>query len=476
MSKCAYPEHHGTGKGGTGLLAAAIIALVAWKFRHLIIELVIWAGVVVGLVLAAAAVVLAVRLVRRPEMSAVNITGHLPWLHHVPRAAWAAARWHHLTRNLGLAYPDRHKRGKTRRPRAIVHPSRHGVVARVRTVPGSGREEFDRAAAHIGNYWKCVRVSVSQPKPGRLIVRGLRTDPLTVPFPEAEIPAEAFTPVPDLRALRFYLGRDEWAAHRWLPVANTPGATVGGLPGFGKTKFVRLILAQLERREVPHRLTVIDGKGSADYDDLRGRCRIFTLDDLGSAAAALGEVHGGMRDRLGSILDLTGGYTNGWHTGPTADMPLDITIIDEAHSFFCLDLVKGDREAEKTVRQCIYHTSQVIKKGRSALQLVLVLTQKQTSDAVPTSIRDVCAAGMSFACRTRDGAVAALGEQIRQYESYCPSGLNSPEFVGVMTTSLRSGRDPFTRIRVPQLAASPAWPSVVVPDDASSLDPASAGA
>jgi DNA segregation ATPase FtsK/SpoIIIE, S-DNA-T family len=390
----------------------------------------------------------------------------------------ARLTWRWLCRNQGLAYHDQpmrragvsrpggtavrvrkpadHGTSRLRYPRARFRPDDFGWSARVKTVPRVGRRQLEEAAEHVANSWRCVRVQVNQPKPGRVILRGLRTDPLTVPFTDDGIPPEVFAPAADHRKLRLYLGKDEWGVHRWLDVANTPGMTVGGLPGFGKTQLIRLLLRQLDARGVPHRLVIIDGKGSADYDDLKARCRIFTLDDLEDAAIALGQVQGGMRDRLGSILDLTGGWTNGWHTGPTEAMPLDVTIIDEAHSFFALDSVKGDRDAEKLVRQCVHATSQVIKKGRSALQLVIVLTQKQTSDAVPTVIRDVAAIGISFACRTRDGAVASLGEQIRQYESYCPTTLNSPEYVGVCTTSLRTGADPFTRVRVPMLTVQAA--------------------
>ena len=73
--KCSYPEHHV--KRDTGLLGAAVLVLVAWKFRHLIIELAIWSAVVVGLVLAVAAVVLAVRLVihsRGNDVNNINVT------------------------------------------------------------------------------------------------------------------------------------------------------------------------------------------------------------------------------------------------------------------------------------------------------------------------------------------------------------------------------------------------------------------
>jgi S-DNA-T family DNA segregation ATPase FtsK/SpoIIIE len=43
----------------------------------------------------------------------------------------------------------------------------------------------------------------------------------------------------------------------------------------------------------------------------------------------------------------------------------------------------------------------------------MLLTQRATGDAIPTRIRDNCQVAISFATRTLDGAVAALGEEIR---------------------------------------------------------------
>jgi S-DNA-T family DNA segregation ATPase FtsK/SpoIIIE len=62
------------------------------------------------------------------------------------------------------------------------------VAATVRTVPGVGRKEAERAAPHLANYWRCVRVQVSQPAPGRLLLRGLRRDPLALPLPMDQVP------------------------------------------------------------------------------------------------------------------------------------------------------------------------------------------------------------------------------------------------------------------------------------------------
>jgi DNA segregation ATPase FtsK/SpoIIIE, S-DNA-T family len=57
---------------------------------------------------------------------------------------------------------------------------------------------------------------------------------------------------------------------------------------------------------------------------------------------------------------------------------------------------------------------------------------------------------ISFATRTLDGAVAALGEEIRQHPDASPVQLNDPAYVGVAVTSL-PGRPGFQRVRTPQV-------------------------
>jgi S-DNA-T family DNA segregation ATPase FtsK/SpoIIIE len=391
-----------------------------------------------------------------------------------PAALRARLRWRWLTRNLGLAYLDQHRRSvspvklgtsvkvsaaapvaaRLRYPRARFRPDGFGIVARVKTVPRVGRGEFDSQAEHIANAWNCHRVQVHQEKPGRLLIRGLRTDPLTLPF---EAPEEVFgaTSVqgPEIRPgatdLSLYAGCDEWGDDRWFPLYGLTGITVGGLPDFGKTTLVNSFLCQLAGLDCVQ-FVIIDGKGGGDYEDWRDRAFIFVGDELPAAAVALEDTHGLMRSRLGSVLERTG-HKNAWRAGPSPAFPLIVTVIDECHTFFDLDGVKGRQADEKLVRACRTLTGQLVRKGRSVLFLTVLVTQKQTSDAIPTFLRDNCRPGFSFAVKTRDAAVAGLGEHIREYPSYCPTTLQDPAYVGVMTASLRTGHDPFVRIRVPDL-------------------------
>jgi S-DNA-T family DNA segregation ATPase FtsK/SpoIIIE len=389
-----------------------------------------------------------------------------------PAAVWARFRWRWLARNLGLAYLDQHRRSikpiplgtsvkvsgqrevsRLRFPRAHIRPDAFGLMATVRTVPKTGRAEFEKAAEHIANAWKCHRVQVAQPKPGRLIVRGLRTDPLTLPLSMADAPAGVYGSRSVPGPLRLYVGRDEWGTDRHLPLSGITGITVGGLPGYGKTAFINSLLVQLA--PLPVQLVLIDGKGGGDYTDWQQRAWLYTGDELDAAAAALEDVHSLMRRRFGSVLEQTG-HRNAWHAGPSERFPLVLTVIDECHTFFDLDAVKGTskqaKEAEAQVRTCRTMAGQLVKKGRSVLMLTVFITQKQTSDAIPTAIRDNCGIGLSFAVKTRDAAVAALGEHIKEHPSFCPTTLQArPDYIGVCTASLPTGADPFVRLRVPEV-------------------------
>jgi S-DNA-T family DNA segregation ATPase FtsK/SpoIIIE len=369
-----------------------------------------------------------------------------------PAALWARFRWRWLARNLNLAFVDKHGRmvkvvkgngdlaPVVRFPKARFRADEFGIIARVKTIPGVGRVQLEKNAAHIADAWRCVRVQVSQQKPGRVVVRGLRTDPLLVPLSAAAYVSGTHI----VSTQRLHIGRDEWGQDRFLPLRGVTGITVGGLPGYGKTSLVNSWLCQLAGSPAVQ-FVIIDGKGAAEYDDWRDRSWIYTGDELPAAASALEDVHSLMRSRFSTRS------RGAWSVGPTAEFPMVVTVIDEAHSFYDLDAVKGDRQAEAHVRACRALTAQLVKKGRVALMLTIVMTQKQTGDAVPTTIRDNCPLAISFAVRTKEAAVAALGDGIREYPSYCPTGLQDPAYTGVCTASLRTGMSPFVRVRVPEI-------------------------
>lgn len=436
-------------------VAVVVLAvLLAWRFWQL---LAVPAAVVIGLVLITAGT----RFVLAPNEVKQNY----------PAAILARLRWRWLVRNLHLGWRDLHVTDKRNRnrgadlkgagsyrvryPRARIRPTAHGVTARVRTIPGTGRREFEDSARHIADAWLCARVQVVQERPGRIVLHGLRRDPLAEPFGADGAPAGTFSAIgtgilSTCRNNRLYLGRDAGGDHRWLQLAGVTGVTVAGLPGYGKSSLINSFLCQLAPSNAV-RFALIDGKGGADLEPWRGRAWLYAEDDLAAALAVLEDVHAEMRRRLGSVLELTGGKRNAWHVGPTSEMPLLVTVVDECQTFLDVAARKGDQAREAMARRCATLAGELVRKGRSVLMLSVLSTQKPTSDSLPTSIRDNCGLGISFGLKTKDGAVAALGEGIREFASYCPTSLRDPSMVGVCSATLPTGTDPYCLLRVPEI-------------------------
>ena len=317
---------------GTAAGAAILIPAATWHVAAI-------AGtVIVGLVV----VVIAIRFVLAPA----------DVKRHYPAALWARLRWRWLMRNLGLGWRDRHVQDKIRRtafmpvtrhlpavdknpgrhlvryPRARIKADAYGIVAKVRTIPGSGRAEFDQAAQHIADAWRCHRVHVSQTGPGRLVVRGLRTDPLAEPTGVADAPSGLFGSESPPGSL--YLGRDQVGGHRFLPLPGITGITVSGLPGLGKSSLVSSWLCQLAGTPAVQ-FAIADGKGGGDYQPWKERAWRYG-EELPEVLALLEDAHAEMQHRLGSVLERTG-HRNAWHAPLTEAMPLLVVVIDECQSY-----------------------------------------------------------------------------------------------------------------------------------------------
>jgi S-DNA-T family DNA segregation ATPase FtsK/SpoIIIE len=84
--------------------------------------------------------------------------------------------------------------------------------------------------------------------------------------------------------------------------------------------------------------------------------------------------------------------------------------------------------------------------------LCVLATQLGLAESFGNSqIRNNCALSVAFAVRTREAAVASLGDAIRDWPDLCPTTHQGPELVGVCTSTLRTGLDVFTRLRCPAI-------------------------
>ncbi|MDQ6771806.1 MAG: FtsK/SpoIIIE domain-containing protein [Candidatus Dormibacteraeota bacterium] len=373
------------------------------------------------------------------------------------RQAWTVRwGWRRLSLMLGLTATDRLPRGlrallelvglvKPGKPTVVrarlkVKADHYGLIVRASTVPGVGREAWVNAAPHLADAWGCVRVAVTQSEPSWLTVRAVRRDPLLAPasyVPTGLAPAELDC---------WEIGQDEYAGPVEVRLSNVPGIAIAGVPGYGKTIVVIGLVARLAPSPAVQ-FAVVDGKGGADYEDLAGRFFAFVGDDLATASAVFRRMYE-LRQRRARMIRASLGTKNFWHVGPSERWPLVVLVIDEAHTFLSDANVKGNRQLAELVAENRRLVEDVVKKGRSVGLLVILATQKATGDAIPTAIRDVCPVAMSFAQRTDEAAVAALGGDIRDYPEANPVALQDPAYVGVASMVVQ-GRPGFTRVRTP---------------------------
>jgi S-DNA-T family DNA segregation ATPase FtsK/SpoIIIE len=372
---------------------------------------------------------------RHPEQAAVRERTR-----HVRRLA---AEWPLLAQTLGLGYRDQWTR-QHRFPAADFVVDDLGVTATVAAIAGAGLADYQRAAAYLADTWGCVSVRAEQQGPGLIRLRGLQRDPLLAPAP-IDLPGTA-----PASLTSWWLGWAEDSSPVHVQLAEVSGMVVAGLAGFGKTMLVAHLLGQLAPSPAVQ-FVLVDGKGGPDYDRLMPRAWLAAKDDLVQVRDVLRRVHRLMVDRQASIASLLG-MPDAWHLGPSASWPLVQVVIDEAHTFF--HERKGTSPEVKAHNALVAELSrlveELIRKGRNVAIQVMLLTQRATGDAIPTRIRDNCQVAISFATRTVDGAVAALGEEIRQHPDASPVLLNDPAYVGVAVTSL-PGRPGFYRVRTPQV-------------------------
>ncbi|MGA5584410.1 hypothetical protein ACPCIY_25365 [Streptomyces thermodiastaticus] len=157
-----------------------------------------------------------------------------------------------------------------------------------------------------------------------------------------------------------------------------------------------------------------------------------------------------LRRKRHALVQRVVGAKSMWDVGPSEKWPLVVLIIDEAHTYF--RDYKGRDQRSKDLAALAAENARLVedlvKKGRSVGILVILATQKSTGDAIPTFIRDVCPVGLSFAQKTAEAAVAALGEDIREWPDANPINLQDPAYVGVASMNHQS-QPGFTRIRTP---------------------------
>lgn len=376
----------------------------------------------------------------------------------VLRTAWRIKRtWRRTAQRVGLSMTERARRfdGSDAGSRALI-PSisarrqAWGVLVEARTVGRIGLEQFEKAADHLADAWRVHRVSVEQREPGRLRLRAVLRDPLVEPRAWCA-PASGARVEPGM----WPLGVDADGMEVVLRSANVSGAVVAGLAGYGKTSLLDARFCQLATHPCVQ-MAVIDGKGGPDWEEQADWLFAYCKDDPDRAREILARVHRLMCLRqawIGRYLEVK----NFWERAFSPDWPLVVVVIDEAHTFF-YETKGSDADSKRRdalAREAVRLVEELVRKGRNVGIQVILATQKATGDAIPTRIRDNCQVAISFAQRTSEAAIAALGSDIGSFPDAHPRRLQDARYVGVASV-VAEGRAGFTLVRTPLVPAGAA--------------------
>jgi hypothetical protein len=100
--------------------------------------------------------------------------------------------------------------------------------------------------------------------------------------------------------------------------------------------------------------------------------------------------------------------------GYSAEHPLYLVVIDEAAELFAPE--GSSKEAKALASELVVMVSRIVRLCRATGIVVVLATQKPTSDSVPTVIRDNSPGKAAWRCTTPEQAVATLGEAARSAE------------------------------------------------------------
>lgn len=369
------------------------------------------------------------------------------------RHAWRITRrWRRLAPNVGLARIDESTRGRqnlngntakpvTVVPKIKVFPEPWGIRARAATIPKVGIDEYDRAAGWLADAWGCETVEVQRIAAGLVELRGLVGNPLDEHFPY-QFPADDEWQLP--------VGRNPWTREINIPLRELSGIKVAGMPGYGKTMLMLGWFGSLANRpEV--QFALFDGKTSdpryGDWGEFGQRAMFIVGDNPETAHQRLTELVRLIKDRPAQLVTERGTHKF-WKHGPTTTIPLVLVVMDECHNYIDASGLRGKDKELIESNQRLMRT--VAKEGRGLGILPIVGTQKQTSDAIPTAVRDNLEVGVCFATFTIDGAEAALGNGIRKDDQNQPTTLiDKDRYAGVCIITGVSGlAGRYDRVRV----------------------------
>lgn len=198
----------------------------------------------------------------------------------------------------------------------------------------------------------------------------------------------------DLDGQRVHVGITENGADYYLDTDGHSGMVVAGIPGSGKTVFLRRLVKTFAQSGA-NKVVVFDGKGTDDFFDLKKpNVEIYSgTPDMNSRInIALERLRGQMNDRA--------------KTGENAGRV--VIVVDECQGY--VPVAGLTAEEKKAREQSLKALKEFVAKGRSLGFLTILATQKPDATTIPTPLRDICGLRACGRVRTPEAEKMVLGE------------------------------------------------------------------
>lgn len=274
-----------------------------------------------------------------------------------------------------------------------------GAAMTVQMHPGQVVKDYSRAAEVMANMWRVPSVRVTQPAgTDTVVLTRVTEDPLGRTY---QVTPDALPPMASLKGVE--VGRQEDGQPWVFPVLESH-AVVGGVPGSGKSVFANVVLAGLAQRP-DVQIVGIDCAGGVELSDWAPRLSALATsqEEAIDALQALWEEHERRIEWLKAH-----GYKSLANAGFSEEMPLYVAVIDEAAQLFRLE--SPNKEDKARGSQLVDLVTRLITVSRKTGIVVILATQKPTTNTLPSLCRDNAQVKVAFRVTTAEAAKSILGD------------------------------------------------------------------
>lgn len=308
----------------------------------------------------------------------------LSWLIDPLLGVWT--RWEIVSADAGL----RRSRGGVP-ARWVVYPAGWRSVGLIVSADTIMPDEWDRSAQRIAQAFGYERATVSHSR--RRVILTFTNAPLA-------IDGDCVKQI-ELKQQVIHVGIDDKGKDYVLDTAGHSGMVVAGIPGSGKTVFLRRLVKSFALNPA-NRVVVFDGKGTDDFGDLRAK-NVSVLSGTPDTNAKIST----QLEHLEKELERRA--SSGSARGRV------VVVVDECQGFVP---ARGLTAEEKKAREAsIKVLKDLVARGRSLGFFVVLATQKPDAETLPTVLRDNCGLRACGRVRTTEAEKMVLGESLGRAQS-----------------------------------------------------------